>query len=183
MCGADVCRCCTASVRDASTLVGFSPWTGRARHSPPMMRKHVAITDMTCRRAPSPADLTFELAAHGASVGEARRRVRAHLGRQGCGDDICETAVLLVSELVTNAVRHTRTPLVKCSVRLEAGKVLVAVEDQGEGGTPIALFQAAADDVHGRGLHLVAALSREWGVRERDGGPGCVVWALVSTAE
>lgn len=143
----------------------------------------MTITDTTCQRAPSPADLTFELAAHGASVGEARRHVRAHLRRQGCCDDTCETAVLLVSELVTNAVRHARSPLVKCSVGLEADEVRIEVEDQGEGGTPVAPVQAAADDMHGRGLYLVAALSQEWGVRERDGGPGCVVWALVSAVE
>lgn len=142
----------------------------------------MALTDMTFQRAPSTPDLSFGLAAHGASVGEARRRVRAHLRDQSCCEDTCETAVLLVSELVTNAVRHARGPLVKCSVGLEAGGVRIEVEDQGEAGTPVALLQAAADDVHGRGLHLVAALSQDWGVRERDGGPGCVVWALV-TAE
>jgi anti-sigma regulatory factor (Ser/Thr protein kinase) len=148
-----------------------------------MTRIHVAITDMTFQRAPSPTNLTFELPTHAASVGEARRRVRAHLSRQSCCDDTCETAVLLVSELVTNAVRHTRSPRVKCSVGLEADKVRIEVEDQGEDGAPVALVHAAADDMHGRGLHLVAALSQEWGVRERNGGPGCVVWALVSVVE
>ncbi|MET7476283.1 ATP-binding protein [Streptomyces sp. NPDC005648] len=141
------------------------------------------FSDMTFQPAPSPPDLTFELPAHITSVGEARRRVRAHLIRQGCGDEACETVVLLVSELVTNAVRHTRSTRVRCSVGLEAGKVRIEVRDQGEGRTPVALVRATDDDVNGRGLYLVAALSQEWGVREHDSGSGCVVWALVSAAD
>jgi serine/threonine-protein kinase RsbW len=143
----------------------------------------VAISDMTFRRAPSPSSLTFELPAHAASVGEARRRVRAHLGRQGCDDDLCDTAVLLVSELVTNAVRHTRSTRVGCFLGLEAGEVRIEVKDQGEVCMPASLVHAAADDVSGRGLYLVAALSQAWGVREHESGSGCVVWALVSAVE
>ncbi|MEU6375339.1 ATP-binding protein [Streptomyces sp. NPDC046909] len=127
--------------------------------------------------------MTFELPAHVASVGEARRRLRAHLTRQNCGDDLCDTAVLLVSELVTNAVQHTPSTRVRCSVGLEAGKVRIEVRDQGEVFIPGSLAHAAAEDVNGRGLYLVAALSQEWGVRDHDSGAGCVVWALVSAID
>ncbi|MGW2518532.1 ATP-binding protein [Streptomyces sp. NPDC001617] len=143
----------------------------------------MAISDTTFRRAPSSPDLTFELPAHGACVGEARHRVRVHLTRLGCGDDTCETAVLLVSELVTNAIQHTRSTRVTCSVGVTEGAVRIEVRDQGEDCAPVAPVQADADDVHGRGLYLVAALSREWGVRRPADGCGHTVWALVPAAE
>lgn len=110
------------------------------------------------------ADL--EVAGEPSAVGEARRFVRRHLLDWGVDDDRVDTAVLCLSELVTNAVIHTGAP---CEVRalLDAGVLTLTVRDRGShrGARP-ADPGADRDDplrVHGRGLQLVAALTSRWG--------------------
>jgi anti-sigma regulatory factor (Ser/Thr protein kinase) len=81
----------------------------------------------------------------------------------------------IVTELVTNAVQHARTPI-ELRLRRRPGTVLVEVAD-GDGRlarpTPVGL----ADERH-RGLVIVATLSVRWGVRPT--GTGKVVWAEVA---
>jgi len=82
---------------------------------------------------------------------------------RGAGwDTDVDTAVLLVSELVTNAVRHARPP---CALVVTFGEdaVELSVED-GDTRAPSARHAAALDE-NGRGLMLVSALADEWGVR------------------
>jgi anti-sigma regulatory factor (Ser/Thr protein kinase) len=72
-----------------------------------------------------------------------------------------DVAVLLTSELVTNAVRHAAGPVVTLVITCSCGQLRVDVHD-----TSRALPAAAdvpADAETGRGLHLVATLSDEWG--------------------
>lgn len=79
---------------------------------------------------------------------------------------------LVVTELVANAVVHAGTPV---AVRLEVGpdQVRCAVSDAAPGAvTPGA---GHADDLGGRGLHLVERVSDRWGVEE--GPTGKTVWA------
>lgn len=100
------------------------------------------------------------------SAAAARRLVADTLGRWGC-DTLVETARLLVSELVTNAVLHARTPMTVV-VGLRRGGVRVEVHD-GSAGPPV-LREYGDEAMTGRGLSLVAELSDRWGVdRERDG--------------
>jgi PAS domain S-box-containing protein len=86
-----------------------------------------------------------------------------------------DTAVLLVSELVTNAIRHAAGPHALVVTVREDG-VEVSVED-GDERRP-ASRQAAATDEHGRGLVLVNALSDDWGVRPLPGGKA--TWFLLA---
>ena len=87
------------------------------------------------------------------------------------GKEARDDAVLLVDELVTNAVRHARTPL---EVTLEIGQAEVRVEvTDASPLIPQPRDREAADD-SGRGLHIVAALADAWGVRSEPEGKG--VW-------
>ncbi|MFF7155264.1 ATP-binding protein [Streptomyces sp. NPDC008139] len=131
-------------------------------------------------RTPRPrADgCTFELLACGASVSEARRRARAYLTARGCGLDACDTAALLVSELVTNAVRHTTSPTVICSVRRDGVRVRIEVEDHGNVGEGPVMRDSGTHEVNGRGLLLVDAVCDEWEVAPGRDGIGRIVRAV-----
>ncbi|GAA2139925.1 ATP-binding protein [Kitasatospora kazusensis] len=102
-------------------------------------------------------------------VARARRWVRARLQGQGLAPDapIAETLVLVVSELVTNAVVHTGCPAV---LRLmmpvagpELGCRLVRVEVADASCTAPAPRHAVGDATNGRGLELVELLCDRWG--------------------
>jgi len=104
----------------------------------------------------------------------ARRYIRQFLDRcQGISTDTADTAELLISELVTNAVRFAGTPtqtpqyaeqanagLIWLEVRHFREHLLIEVFDT-DANPPI-LTDAAEDAENGRGLILVDALSREW---------------------
>jgi len=104
----------------------------------------------------------------------ARRFLEATLREWGHEGASVADAVLLLSELVTNAVTHARSP-VSVSVRPALDGFRLAVRDlspaQPRLGTP------TADAPSGRGLPLVAALSRRWGVDPA--GEGKVVWTEI----
>jgi serine/threonine-protein kinase RsbW len=120
----------------------------------------------------------FCLPAHGSSVADARRRLQARLFEWGVGDELNDDAGLVLSELFTNAVRYTRSGTVTCEYEIDAdGLVRIEVADEGGAdGEPLPRV-ADADEECGRGLLLVAALSRAWGVRTVEKGDGRVVWA------
>jgi len=91
-------------------------------------------------------------------------------------DDLTDTVVLLVSELVTNAVVHAGSG-VEVLVRLTADAAIVAVTDT-SALAPVPRG-AADDEVSGRGLALVEAMARRWGVDNRPDG-GKTVWFEVA---
>ncbi|MFJ4844367.1 MULTISPECIES: ATP-binding protein [unclassified Streptomyces] len=126
---------------------------------------------------------TFRLPRHPTSVGLARHRVRDHLEGWERENETVESVVLVVSELATNAVRHS--PLLErefeVAVTIEAdGSCTVEVSDGAAHVRPVPR-EAADGDESGRGLRLVEALSRNWGVRER-GRDGKTVWAVLASA-
>jgi anti-sigma regulatory factor (Ser/Thr protein kinase) len=120
----------------------------------------------------------FDLPACRASAADARRRTHDWLTRHLIGQEPAEAAVLIISELVTNAVVHSASSVVSCTLRLGGGLLYIEVTDQGAGERQIAVRQAAADDVSGRGLVLVSALSKAWGVTSAV-PRGLTVWAAV----
>lgn len=112
------------------------------------------------------------------SVGLARRFVIGTLGRWG-NSSSAETAALLVSELVTNAVLHAKDPL-QVSLRMSGTTIRVEVSD-GASERP-ALRPLDPTSPGGRGLVLVDRLANSWGVEDR--APGKVVWfELVGSPE
>ena len=106
------------------------------------------------------------------SVPLARRHVRAVMPHSVVREDV----ELVVTELVTNAVLHAPAGEVRLRLEELPEAVRVEVEDAGH-GMPVAVRESTTA-MTGRGLALVAALSRAWGVDS--GRPGHkVVWAEV----
>lgn len=89
--------------------------------------------------------------------------------------------MLLVSELVSNAILHGQ-PVIVLTVRMDPDAIEVKVTDNGE--TLPAPPGAPADSrqTRGRGLHLVAALSTQWGVTPKAPPPGKSVWFSLAAA-
>jgi serine/threonine-protein kinase RsbW len=94
-------------------------------------------------------------------VGRARRITRAFLHLGGVNGELGDDIVLVVSELVTNAVEHG-TGDVGLRVRNLDGELRIEVTDSNP--TPAELRPTDDEDVSGRGLFLVAVLARDWGV-------------------
>ena len=117
--------------------------------------------------------IAIELPAEPHSAKIARDAVAGLDGHLG---EVFGDVVLLISELVTNSVRHAgldASEPVQLSVGVSGNTVRVAVRDPGPGFKPPA---APSDPAHvgGWGLVLVDQLAERWGV-ERDGGAN-VVW-------
>jgi DNA-binding NarL/FixJ family response regulator len=93
--------------------------------------------------------------------------------------DVLDDALLVVSEMVTNAVTHAGSA---CDLRISLSPVVVRVEvvDQG-GGTPDPMPPSETRN-GGRGLHLIGALTAAWGVEPETGGVGKTVWAELRRA-
>jgi anti-sigma regulatory factor (Ser/Thr protein kinase) len=104
---------------------------------------------------------------------QARAALAAYTERLGL-HEIHDDLVLVVSEMVTNAVRHAGPP-VALEIQTDPDAVLIAVKD-GSPNRPRPR-DAGQDAEGGRGLMLVDALSVEHGVRPDP--PGKTVWAAV----
>ncbi len=118
---------------------------------------------------------------HAGQVGQAR----LFTGSVLAGRPEADGAVLVVSELATNAVRHTAsgrpggTFLV--TVWTHDDGVRVAVDDLGSAGTPAITASGGELRTSGHGLVLVATVAKEWGSsRTRQGSR---VWAELSGAD
>lgn len=94
------------------------------------------------------------------AAGQAREYVRKQLDTWGLGD-LALTTELLVSELVGNVVRHAKGPI---RLRLLRSRSLICELYDGSLTTP-RIRHASYTDEGGRGLQLIAALSRRWGAR------------------
>lgn len=114
-----------------------------------------------------------------ASVGAARKRVTADLRSAGIFEPTETDAAIVVSELMTNALRHAN-PLPGAVIRvgweLATDHVEVEVSDGG-GSTLPCLGEPGQSATSGRGLGIVEKLSRRWGVRQD--GDELTVWAEV----
>ncbi|WP_031048412.1 ATP-binding protein [Streptomyces sp. NRRL F-5650] len=117
----------------------------------------------------------FPAAPH--AVRTARSRVRRALEDWRL-DGVGDIAVLLVSELVTNALRHAAGPIGVRLVHGPAGPGAVAgvlrVEVSDSVPDPPRGRTVGPDDEDGRGLQLLAAVARDWGTRPH--GTGKAVW-------
>ncbi|MEW9530803.1 ATP-binding protein [Microbispora sp. NPDC049125] len=108
-----------------------------------------------------------------AAVQCARTFIADALGGRGRADD----AVLLVSELATNAVRHTVSGapggVFEVDVLVDGACVHVEVHDGGGSGAPC--VRARDDDaMNGRGVAIMEALADRWGYYRDEAG--AVVW-------
>ena len=106
----------------------------------------------------------------------ARRFIEDALS-DGAPAEVVELAVLLVSEVVTNAVLHARSA-VRIAITWDNRRLRVEVADKSP-ATPVAR-QFAADSGTGRGLMLIEELSDAWGTSPV--GDGKVVWFELAPA-
>lgn len=114
---------------------------------------------------------THTFASDPVEIGRARRAVRASLRSWGVLPE--PGFLLVVSELMTNAISHGRGH-VHVTVSLHDRRVRIEVHDQGAGLPAFRDPQVVGTGVGGFGLHLVDALSDDWGI-DKDGGTR--VWA------
>jgi serine/threonine-protein kinase RsbW len=106
-------------------------------------------------------------------VAEARREVRIWL--RGC--PVSDDVVLILSELASNAVRHSLSRIGHFTVTVQLCETYVYVEVEDEGGPWYC--PSGYDDGRPHGLDIIAAISgRDWGVDPVDGGRRAV-WARV----
>lgn len=124
-------------------------------------------------------EVTFRLSRCRSSVPRARAVLRAKLGEWRAGQAAAEDGELVLSELVTNALRVPVPGDWLVGVRIECrgrGELLrLEVSDAGPGRPE---FQRPGELAKGgRGLLLVEALTHRWGVDERRAGIGKTVWA------
>jgi anti-sigma regulatory factor (Ser/Thr protein kinase) len=115
------------------------------------------------------------------SASQARRELGADLVGRGLPAAVVEDAALIISELIGNSVRYGR-PLpggvLWVAWTVQPGCLLLRVTDGG--GQQVPRFRdAGPSDVRGRGLAIVDALARKWGVDRHENGVGPVstVWA------
>ncbi|WP_392749489.1 ATP-binding protein [Streptomyces sp. LN590] len=112
------------------------------------------------------------------AVGEARRQVSSTLTGWQVPEDAVDTAVLITSELVTNAIRHCDNQhLVHLHVTDDGAELLVEVSDPSRNPPRPVVPPSHAES--GRGLFLVRAAASGFGARHRD-PVGKTVWATVS---
>ncbi|MFF0224733.1 ATP-binding protein [Streptomyces sp. NPDC004629] len=111
----------------------------------------------------NPAEAEVPLPSRPESAATARRLAQVVVLRQwGLTPKLTEDAVLLVSELVGNAVRHTGARVFGLRMRRRRGWMRVEIRDPSR-GLPC-LMPVQELDISGRGLFLVDRLSDRWGV-------------------
>ncbi|MGW6457318.1 SpoIIE family protein phosphatase [Streptomyces sp. NPDC055078] len=118
---------------------------------------------------------TWDLASDPAVVARARTDVADRLAAWGL-DELDFTAELVVSELVTNAIRYGSPPI---QLRLIRDRRLICEVSDASNTSPH-LRRARVLDEGGRGLLLVAQLTQRWGTRYTAGGK--TIWADISLA-
>ena len=109
------------------------------------------------------------------SAGMARRFVASSLVAD---DEVAELAVLLVSELASNAVLHARTPF-EVVVENDGRRLRVEVHD--DSSVLPTLKDYVAESITGRGLHMVSASADNWGFEACERGK-CVWFELAYDA-
>ncbi|MDX6352191.1 MAG: hypothetical protein QOF84_6981 [Streptomyces sp.] len=130
----------------------------------------VALLIARTRALPATHVAAWDLPSDPAVVAGARTLAVRQLADWGL-DDLAMTTELVVSELVTNAIRHGTGPI---RLRLIRQSVLIC-EVSDTSNTSPRLRHARTTDEGGRGLFLVAQLTRRWGTRHTPTGK--LIWA------
>ncbi|WP_328921650.1 SpoIIE family protein phosphatase [Streptomyces griseoaurantiacus] len=134
-------------------------------------RDDIALLLARTRLLPEEATATWEFPADPAVVADAREAATRQSAVWGLDDATIFTTELIVSELVTNAIRYASGPV---GLRLMRETALIC-EVSDSSNTQPRLRRARTSDEGGRGLFLVAQLSTRWG--SRYGRHGKTIWA------
>ncbi|MFE1949593.1 ATP-binding protein [Streptomyces sp. NPDC059524] len=158
------------------SIGAFTPWRGAKEVS--------GVALVVAQEVPASSSMAVP---HGpAGVGAARHRMRDQLRSGGVSESVIDDAVLILSELLSNACRHGR-PLgddlagdgdVRAAWRVDdRGCLTVEVTDGGGPTRPVPATPSVT--AHGgRGLNIITALSDDWGVRD-DARGEVTVWVVV----
>jgi anti-sigma regulatory factor (Ser/Thr protein kinase) len=119
----------------------------------------------------------WDLAADPAVVADARKEAARQLSEWGL-EELVFTTELVVSELVTNAIRHAEGPV---RLRLIRDRTALICEVSDGSATAPHLRHPRATDEGGRGLLLVSQFAERWGTRYAPGGK--IIWAEQSTTD
>ncbi|WP_443068466.1 ATP-binding protein [Streptomyces sp. NBC_01352] len=126
----------------------------------------------------------IELPAHRSHVAVARRLMDARMSAWRLPAETSADAVLLVSELVTNAVCHTLSVRILCGIGLIADDCLrVEVHDHGRAAGGLPRCEPGPEDEGGRGLLLVQEIAHTWGVDRSPLTGGNAVWATLMVSD
>ncbi len=112
------------------------------------------------------------------SAGEARRALALYCRDKRVPDQLAEGGILAISELVTNAVIHARTPALVLA-EYDGANLTLAVAD-GADELPEAL-PPDNERIYGRGVAIVEDLGATWGIRRTYLGK--VVWVNLARAD
>ncbi len=172
-------------VRDPAGLAGAGPAAAAGRwDDPPTTGAGPRIPPFITRQGRGmndrwPLQDFLELGALVSAVPCARLHARQVLWEWGIGS-LGDSTELLVTELITNAVRASREMTRACAVRLwllsDSAQILILVWDASP--QPPVLMGVTDEAEHGRGLMLVEAVSEQWGWCSREDGDGKFVWAI-----
>jgi anti-sigma regulatory factor (Ser/Thr protein kinase) len=130
----------------------------------------------------SPTSYTGYLPHSSVSVRQARSQLAAALYERDVLGSLVDDAVLILSEFVTNALRHARalnSGMIRVSWEL-TGEGLLRIEVTDGGGTtrPSTKPYSMSVSAHaGRGLEIVDRLADRWGSQREEGGDEYTVWA------
>ena len=132
-------------------------------------RDDIAVLLARLSRIPEDHHATWTLGRELTSVGRARTLIREPMERWGL-EDMIPVTELLVSELVTNALRYSPGEV---TLRIVREGALVCEVGDNSAALP-RLRQAGRDDENGRGLQVVSQFAQRWGARRTRTGK--VVW-------
>jgi Histidine kinase-like ATPase domain len=96
-------------------------------------------------------------------------------------DDVVESAALLTTEIMANALEHGNG-LVSIGIALDKGLLHISVGDNAATSQPHVLSMDSDSD-SGRGMWIVDILAQDWGSEATPGGIGKTVWFELSSAE
>jgi anti-sigma regulatory factor (Ser/Thr protein kinase) len=130
----------------------------------------------------SPTSYTGYLPHSSVSVRQARSQLAAALYERDVLGSLVDDAVLILSEFVTNALRHARalnSGMIRVSWELSPeGLLRIEVTDGGGTTRPSTKPYSMSVSAHaGRGLEIVDRLADRWGSQREEGGDEYTVWA------
>ncbi|GEJ99751.1 SpoIIE family protein phosphatase [Streptomyces sp. 1-11] len=188
----------TVSLPDGSVLAFYTPSLLHTSQSPETLQRALAHTDrplqdlcddvlyglrddtrhgdvilLLARTHTLPADqvAAWHLDSHPKAVATARTHAQHQLTHWGVGEETAYTTEMIVSELVTNAIRYGTPPV---QLRLIKDRTLTCEVHDRNALAP-RLRHAKTIDEGGRGLFIIARLAQNWGVRYSVDGK--IVWA------
>jgi anti-sigma regulatory factor (Ser/Thr protein kinase) len=123
----------------------------------------------------SDSSVTLRLPPRSDAASEARRTLRSVC--PAAPHHLLYDAELLISEVVTNAVRHAHGMLT-LAIQCDGHQLAVAVADDSP-DLPVVRTSSTAS-IGGRGMQLVDRLAASWGCKQRPEGAGKVVWFRVT---